>query len=119
MITSNIFIPPTLADSADASAKEDWKAYATAASISLSSGFREASKRMVKQSKALVCKLPQSAYRDVAANICDMITAVDRRRMLRANVLKQMSIDTLKSISGSESVELKTVLEQVLVHLKI
>lgn len=119
MITSNIFIPPIVADSSDAGAKEDWKAYATAASISLSSGFREASKRMVKQSKVLTARLPQGAYRDVANNICDMITAVDRRRMLRANILKQASYDTLQSISGSESVELKTVLEQVLVHLKI
>lgn len=97
---------------------DDWRSYAVAAAIALSSGFREASKRMVKQAKDKVNMIPPSAYRVVATNICDMIMAADRRRFERAAMLKQTAIDGLRSISGSESAELNDVLEQISAHLE-
>jgi hypothetical protein len=66
-----------------------------------------------------VDEIPPSVYRVVAANICDMIVAADRRRFERAALLKQTAIDGMRSISGSEATELKDVLEQVCVHLEL
>ena len=60
-----------------------------------------------------------SAYRVVASNICDMIAAVDRRRFERAAMLKQTALDAMRSISGSEAIELKEVLEQISLHLEL
>jgi len=100
-------------------ANEDWRSYAVASAIALSSGFREASKRMVKQAKEKLDQVPVGAYRAVALNICDMIVATDRRRFERAALLRQTAIDGLRSISGSEAVELKDVLEQVCIHLEL
>ncbi len=118
------FIPATN-DSKDGGPKDraenndDWKSYAVAAAIALRSGFREASKRMLKQAKEKVSLIHPSAYRVVASNICDMIAAVDRRRFERAAMLKQTALDAMRSISGSEAIELKEVLEQISLHLEL
>lgn len=123
MITHNFSLLPVANNAKNGGAKDnangDWKSYAIAAAIALSSGFREASKRMVKQAKDKVNLIPPSAYRAVATNICDMIVAADRRRFERASLLKQTAIDGLRSISGSEADELKDVLEQVISHLEL
>ncbi len=123
MITPTLSLLPITNEPKDGGAKEhthsDWKSYAIAAAVSLGSGFREASKRMVKQAKEKVNLIPPSAYRVVATNICDMIIAADRRRFERAALLKQTAIDGLRSISGFESAELKDVLEQVSSHLEM
>lgn len=123
MITPTLSLLPITNDPKDGGSKEhkhgDWKSYAIAAAVSLGSGFREASKRMVKQAKGKVNLIPPSAYRVVATNICDMIIAADRRRFERAAMLKQTAIDGLHSISGFESAELKDVLEQVSSHLEL
>ncbi|MBX9947765.1 MAG: hypothetical protein K2Y39_01250 [Candidatus Obscuribacterales bacterium] len=124
MITTNFFLLPLKNDpknggSPNDRAAEDWRSYAVASAIALSGGFREASKRMVKQAKEKLNQVPASAYRVVALNICDMIVATDRRRFERAALLKQTANDGLRSISGSEAVELKDVLEQVCIHLEL
>ena len=123
MITHTFSLLPVANDAKNGGAKDrsndDWKSYAIAAAIALSNGFREASKRMVKQAKDKVNLIPPSAYRVVATNICEMIVAADRRRFERASLLKQTAIDGLRSISGSEADELKEVLEQVSVHLEL
>lgn len=123
MITPTLSLLPIVNDPKDGGSKEhthgDWKSYAIAAAVSLGSGFREASKRMVKQAKEKVNLIPPSSYRVVATNICDMIIAADRRRFERAAMLKQTAIDGLRSISGFDSAELKDVLEQVSSHLEL
>lgn len=124
MITTTYsFLPlkndPKNGGSSKESASDDWKSYAIASAIALSGGFRKASKRMVKQAKEKLNLLPPCAYRVLAINICDMIIASDRRRFKRASLLKQTTIDGMRSISGSEAVELKDVLEQVCVHLEL
>lgn len=93
--------------------KDDWRSYAVAAAIALNGGFRAASKRMVRQAKEKVDLIPPSAYRVVALNICELIVAADRRRFERASILRQTALDGLRSISGSELLELKEVLEQI------
>lgn len=98
---------------------DDWRSYAIAASIALNNGFREASKRMVKQAREKVGLLAPGAYRNVAGHICDLINAADRRRLERAAALRQSIQDELLSISGNESVDLRAVLEQVLLHLRL
>ncbi len=123
MFTPTLSLLPVTNDPKNGGSKErtsdDWKAYAVAAAISMSSGFREASKRMVKQARERVNLLPPSVYRVVATNICDMILATDRRRFERAALLKQTAIDGMRSISGSELSELKDVLEQICAHLEL
>ncbi len=123
MIIPTLSLLPVTDDPKEGGSKEhtngDWKSYAIAAAVSLSSGFREASKRMVKQAKEKVNSIAPSAYRVVATNICDMIIAADRRRFERAAMLKQTAIDGLRSMSGFESAELKDVLEQVSSHLEL
>ena len=124
MITTNFLLLPLKNDPKDGRSpregvSEDWKAYAIAAAIALSGGFREASKRMVKQAKEKLHQIPASSYRVVALNICDMILAADRRRFERASFLKQTALDGMRSISGSQAVELKGVLEQVCLHLDL
>ncbi len=123
MNTPTLSLLPIVNDPKNGGSKErtndDWRSYAVAAAIALSSGFREASKRMVKQAKDKVNLIPPSAYRVVATNICDMIMAADRKRFERAAMLRQTAIDGLRSISGSESAELKDVLEQVSAHLEL
>jgi hypothetical protein len=124
MITTNYTLLPTKNDpkndgSSKGNAVDDWKSYAIASAIALSGGFREASKRMVKQAKEKLDEISPSAYRVVATNICDMVVAADRKRFERAALLKQTAIDGMRSISGSEATELKDVLEQVCVHLEL
>ncbi len=124
MITTNYSLLPLKNDpknggSSKDSASDDWKSYAIASAIALRGGFREASKRMIRQAKEKLSLVPPSAYRVVANNICDIIVAADRRRFERASLLKQTAIDAMRSISGSEAVELEDVLEQVWVHLDL
>lgn len=124
MITTNYSLLPLKNDpknggSSRDGASDDWKSYAIASAIALRGGFREASKRMIRQAKEKLNLVPPSAYRVVANNICDMIVAADRRRFERASLLKQTAIDGMRSLSGSEVAELKGVLDQICVHLEL